>query len=93
MPYYPTGGDKAYFKNNTSDEKIVADYSNTAITNVNDYDVFTFWGLLHDAVIWNCNKTEKGREYLENAWYYSQDKPDRQGLRAMFGKKGGENNG
>lgn len=48
-------------------------------------DVLTFWGLLHDAVIWSLEKSKEGREYLENAWYYEQTEPDRGSLRDVFG--------
>lgn len=48
-------------------------------------DVYTFWGLLHDAVVWALDKTAEGREYLENAWYYEQTEPDRDALREVFG--------
>lgn len=30
------------------------------------------------------NKTEKGREYLDNAWRITQVKPDRERLRENF---------
>ena len=85
MPYYPENGGKAYFRNNTSDRKIVADYANISIPDTAELEVFDYWGLLRDAVIWNCNKTEKGREYLENAYNYAQTEPDRSALRENFG--------
>lgn len=34
------------------------------------------------------NQTEKGREYLDNAWRLEQTKPDRKKLREKFGSKG-----
>lgn len=34
------------------------------------------------------NRTEKGREYLDNAWRLEQTKPDRKKLREKFGAKG-----
>lgn len=86
MPYYPENGDKAYFENQTSDEKIAADYANMPLIQIYELDIFTFWGLLHDAVVWNCRRSEHGREYLENAWNYMQTKPDKDKLKAKFGK-------
>lgn len=53
--------------------------------------MFTFWGLLHDSVVYICNKSKEGKEYLENAYVYSQKKADRKKLRQLFG--GGNNNG
>ena len=85
VPYYPENGSKAFFNNNTSDSKLVADYANISIPDTGELDIFTYWGLLHDAVVWNCNRTEKGREYLENAYIYAQTEPDKATLREMFG--------
>nr|DAY52252.1 MAG TPA: hypothetical protein [Caudoviricetes sp.] len=34
------------------------------------------------------NKTEKGREYLDNAYYLEQTEPDRKSLRKQFGEEG-----
>ncbi|MFQ9545614.1 MAG: hypothetical protein ACLR02_11400 [Clostridium sp.] len=49
--------------------------------------------LRRDAFISKCNETEKGREYLDNAWRISQTKPERNKLREKFRGKEGENNG
>lgn len=85
MPYYPLEGGKAYYKNNSSDSKLVSVYANISIPEAQELDVFTYWGLLHDAIVWNCSRSEEGREYLENAWMYSQTEPDRDALRKKFG--------
>lgn len=88
MPYYPEkNGSKAYYVNPTSDKKIVSDYARLSFFEIENIDVIEYWGLLHDAVIWNCNKTDEGKKYLENAWYYSQTKPDKSRLREIFGKE------
>jgi hypothetical protein len=34
------------------------------------------------------SQTEKGEEYLDNAWRIEQTKPDREKLREKFGKEG-----
>jgi hypothetical protein len=34
------------------------------------------------------SQTEKGEEYLDNAWRIEQTTPDRKALRAKFGKEG-----
>ena len=49
-----------------------------------DYDEYLL--LLRDAFIFNMEKTEKGREYLENASIVENTKIDRKGLREQFGK-------
>ena len=55
------------------------------IPEAENLDIFSFWSYLHDAWIFNCNQTEHGREYLENAYYYSLDKPDKSVLKKFFG--------
>lgn len=48
---------------------------------IEDLEVFDYYGYLHDAVVWNCSKTESGKEYLEEAYTHSQTEPDREKLR------------
>lgn len=51
-----------------------------------DYlDYLTF---RRDAFIYRMSQTEKGEEYLKNAWLLEQTKPDRHKLRDKFGKEG-----
>lgn len=86
VPYYPESREsKAYFKCVSGFKKIVADYSGCSIQNVYNMDIFEYWGILHDAVVWNRSSTEEGREYLENAYMYMQEKPDRETARKFFG--------
>lgn len=88
VPYYPTGNEsKAFFKNNSSDVKIVSDYTGYNFGRVYELEIFEYWGYLHDAVVWNCSRTDAGKEYLENAYYYQQTEPDRKALKAKFGGK------
>lgn len=89
MPYYPqNSGDKAYYTNNSSDIKLIIDYAKLSYIEVKELDILTYWGLLHDAVVYGCSRTPEGREYLENAWLYEQTEPDRDALRAI--SSGGE---
>lgn len=44
---------------------------------VEDLDVFTFFLLLHDAVVWRLSETEQGREYLETAARLRMTEPER----------------
>lgn len=76
--------------NNSRDSKTVADYTNMTVPEAENLDIFSFWGYLHDAWVYNCNQTESGREYLENAYYYSQEKPDKSALRKLFGGSHGK---
>ena len=41
-----------------------------------------------DAFIHHLSQTEKGQEYLDNAWRMEQTKPDRAALRKKFRKEG-----
>lgn len=86
IPVYPADtGQEEYYKCYTSDIKVASDYTRLSFSEILDLDVFTYWRYLHDAVIWNCQKTKEGREFLENAWYFKQTEPDRAALRKKFG--------
>lgn len=47
---------------------------------VYELDVFTFWGLLRDTVIYNRSRTDKGRKWLQNAYRLTQTTPDTEKL-------------
>ena len=49
-------------------------------------DYFTFMEFLRDAIIYNNLQTKEGRDWLNNAWYFEQTKPDRKTLRKTFSK-------
>ncbi|MBQ8297346.1 MAG: hypothetical protein IJX77_06150 [Ruminococcus sp.] len=88
VPYAPEDEPQERLENfeiKTSDLKIVADYARISILDAEKLDLFQYWGLLHDAVVWNCRRSESGRQYLESAWVFCQDKPDRKKLRIFFG--------
>ena len=71
----------------SGNDKVVASYAGISIFHVQELDVFTYWQLLRDAVIYVCQKTEQGRDYLERCWAAEQTEPDRKMLRQYFGKK------
>jgi len=50
-------------------------------------EVFEYWLLLRDAVIYNYMQTEEGNKYLENCWRMEQTSPDRKALRKKMGKE------
>ncbi|WP_302739097.1 hypothetical protein [uncultured Clostridium sp.] len=54
---------------------------------VEELDFIDYLRYRRDAFIYTFNKTEKGQEYLDNAWRISQTKPERQRLREKFGGK------
>lgn len=91
MPYYPEEGrSKAYFHNCTYHRKVVSDYTGMSFSEISDIGLFDYWGYLHDAVVWNCQRTEAGQDYLKNAYFYAQTEPDRDALRGKFGGKNGK---
>lgn len=66
---------------------MVAEYANMTIADVMRLDVIDFLILRRDAVISAFSRTEKGVEYLNNAWDYEQTDIDRASLRRDFGMK------
>lgn len=81
-PYSPKETeDKVYFKCVSSDKKIVSDYTGLNFGQIDDLEVFDYYGYLHDAIVWNCRRTKEGRDYLEDAYMHSQTEPDRAALR------------
>lgn len=66
---------------------MVKEYTGIDFLRLGEIGVFDYWRYLHDAVIWNCNETEEGRKYLENAYNFKQDKPDRDGLKELLSFK------
>ncbi|MBP5431609.1 hypothetical protein [Ruminococcus sp.] len=91
MPYYPEEEkSKAYYHNNSYYYKVVSDYARLSFKEIDNIGVFEYWGYLHDAVVWNCNRSEAGQEYLKNAYCYNQTEPDRGALRDMFGGNNGK---
>ena len=73
---------------NSVAEKVVADYANVSILDTDEMDVFLFWGLLRDAVVFNRAQTEEGRKWLHNAWRLTQTAPEDKKLRDKYGKGG-----
>lgn len=66
---------------------MVAEYAGLSLYEVREMDYLMYLTLRRDAFIHKMNQTEKGREYLDNAWRMTQTKPDRSALRRKFGKE------
>ncbi len=73
------------FSITTQQEKIVAEYAGISLLDVFELDVFSYWSLLHDAVVYGNAQTEEGRKWLKNAWRLTQTEPDRQKLHEKYG--------
>ena len=70
----------------TASEKVVMDYARLNFLEIEQLPIDVYLGLRRDAFIYKLNKTEKGREYLENCWIMEQTSPDREKLKQRFGK-------
>lgn len=90
IPHYPTKADggEIPFDVATIEAKAVADYTGCTLMEAVDLDVFTFWGLLHDAVVYNKSQTAEGREWLRNAWRLTQTEPETEKLHKKYDRKG-----
>ena len=65
----------------------MADYSGLNFREVEALDYLTYLTWRRDAFIHKWSQSEKGREYLDNAWRLEQTKPDREALRKKLGKE------
>lgn len=89
MPVEDDGGDfNSGYYSSTIDIKTVSDYSGLDFEKTLKLDCLTYRILLRDAIIFNYNKTESGREYLDKCWKSKRIEPDYAGLRKQFGRKG-----
>ena len=65
----------------------MADYSRLNFREVEALDYLTYLTWRRDAFIHKWSQSEKGREYLDNAWRLEQTKPDREALRKKLRKE------
>ena len=68
---------ETHYKTVYHELKMVSDYTHDSFTELKQLDVLTFWRLYRDAIIYNCNKSDEGRTYLDRAFASVQTKPDR----------------
>lgn len=89
IPYYPIDDNEGIpYRITTTWEHLVAQYTGLNILQVEELDYLDYLIYRRDAFIWRMSQTEKGEEYLKNAYRLEQTKPDRQALRNKFGKEG-----
>ena len=69
---------------------MVSQYTGLSFNEVVELDCYTFKVLVKDSFIEMMSKSEKGREYLEDAYYLTLTAPDKKSLRQHFGKGGTE---
>ncbi len=63
-------------------------YTGLNVNEIEELEYIDYLQYRRDAFIHEMNKTEEGREYLENARTLSQTEPDRISLRRISGRKG-----
>lgn len=68
-------------------KKLVADYTGLNFLQIGELDYLTYLTWRRDAFIHKMSQTEKGQEYLDNAWRMEQTKPDREALRKKLRKE------
>ena len=71
-------------------QHLVAQYAGISLLDVRELEYIQYLTWRRDAFIHWLSQSEYGQEYLDDAWRLEQTKPDRQKLRARFGRKGGE---
>ena len=88
MAYYPGGGsgDEVHYRLNTKGEKLVIDYLNITIFDVQEMPIDLYLYFMREANIHKLMQTKEGREYLDNCWRMEQTKPDRKKLREKMRK-------
>ena len=69
-------------------EHLVAQYTGLNILEVEELDYIDYLTFRRDTFIYKMSKTDKGEEYLNNAWRLEQTKPEREKLREKFRKEG-----
>ena len=89
MPYAPSEDDGESvgheYELHTVSERLVSTYAGISIPQVRELDVLDFLLLRREAYISALQKTEKGREYLEQAWLREQTTADRAAIRQLVG--------
>lgn len=64
----------------------MSEYTGFNFAQIQDLDVFEYFALLRDAVVYRCMQTEEGQKYLDKCWTLEQTAPDRKRLCEKFGK-------
>lgn len=90
IPYYPIEDSKGNdYETHTAWDRLVCEYTGLNILQVQQLDYIDYLIYRRDAFIYKMSMTDKGEEYLNNAWRLEQTEPDRQELRRKFNRKEG----
>lgn len=77
--------------NTTWGRRLVSEYTGLNFHQVGQLDYGTYLLWLRDAYIYGLNRTEDGRQHLDDCWRMEQTKPDRAKLRLKAGKEASSN--
>lgn len=66
---------------------MTARYMGLNILEIEELDYIDYLRYRRDAFIYFMSQTEKGQEYLDNAYRLEQIEPDRKELREQFGEE------
>ena len=66
---------------------MIYEYSGLDFFKIQQLDYLDYLTLRRDAFITKMNQSEKGQEYLDNAYRLEETKPNRDKLRNHFGKE------
>lgn len=67
-------------------EKLVMDFARLSLWEVQELDLDVYLYLVREAYIYDLSQTKQGREYLETCKRLTVTKPEREKLRARYGK-------
>lgn len=90
IPYYPIEDSKGNnYETYTAWDRLVCEYTGLNILQVQQLDYIDYLIYRRDAFIYKMSMTDKGEEYLNNAWRLEQTEPDRKELRRKFNRREG----
>ncbi len=89
LPFYPIDDtdDADTYEIPTYFEYLVHEYTGLNVNEIEELEYIDYLQYRRDAFIHHLNKTEKGQEYLRKAKIFGSTEPDRDTLRAHWGKK------
>lgn len=76
-----------HYELETKAEKMVMDYLNITIFDVQEMEIDLYLYFLREAYIYGLMLTKDGREYLDNCWRIEQTEPERKKIREKIRKQ------
>ena len=66
---------------------IVSAYTGLSFNEIQELSYYDYLVFRRDAFIHTLNQSDRGRQYLNEAWIFGQTEQDRSTMRALFGTK------